>query len=84
MEIFAKRLKEVRKMRKLPQFELGRRIGFGYTYISNLETGHSAPDLDTLVKLARTLDISIRYLLGDTDEMEDYNQNKIDSVHKND
>lgn len=57
-------LKALRELRKLTQAELGKRAGMGAASVSHFETGQRAPSLDSLVKLADALDVSVDTLLG--------------------
>lgn len=67
MTILGNRIKELRNSKKISQAELGKRIGVGKTTISNYETGYSAPDNETLKKIADVLSTTTDYLLGRTD-----------------
>lgn len=66
-EVFIKRLKELRTNRRLTQKELADKIGMTNKNISAYESGYRQPEYETLVKLARALDCSIDYLLGNVD-----------------
>jgi transcriptional regulator with XRE-family HTH domain len=61
---FAANLKALRELRKLTQAELGNRAGMGAASVSHFETGQRAPSLDSLVKLADALDVTVDTLLG--------------------
>jgi transcriptional regulator with XRE-family HTH domain len=63
-EALASNLKALRDVRKLTQAELGIRAGMGAASISHFETGQRTPSLDSLVKLADALGISVDTLLG--------------------
>jgi len=70
MEILKIRLREVRESRGFSQSKLGHLAGCGQEKISFYETGKSRPQYQTLVNLANSLQVSMDYLLGRTDEME--------------
>jgi transcriptional regulator with XRE-family HTH domain len=57
-------LREIRESRGLTQAELGIRAGVGAASVSHFETGQRAPSLETLVKLADALGITVDTLLG--------------------
>jgi transcriptional regulator with XRE-family HTH domain len=57
-------LHALRMMRGLTQSDLGRRAGMGAASVSHFETGQRAPSLESLVKLADALDVSVDALLG--------------------
>jgi transcriptional regulator with XRE-family HTH domain len=51
----------------LTQKELGEKIGLSNKTISNYEKRDRQPDNETLLKLANFFDVSVSYLLGETD-----------------
>ena len=53
-----------RERRKLTQSELGARAGMAPAAISHFETGQRVPSIDSLVKLADALDVTVDLLLG--------------------
>ncbi len=57
-------LKSLRELRQLTQAELGRRAGMGSASVSHFETGQRAPSLESLVRLADALEVSVDVLLG--------------------
>ena len=57
-------LQALRELRKLTQAELGARAGIAAASISHFETGQRTPSLDSLVKLADALQMSVDALLG--------------------
>jgi len=63
-EAFSANLKALRELRKLTQSELGNRAGMGGASVSHFETGQRTPSLDSLVKLADALDVTVDTLLG--------------------
>lgn len=60
----AARIKELRRLKKMTQNELGDLLGVGKTTISNYETGYSAPDNTTLLKLAEFFNVTVDYLFA--------------------
>ena len=65
---FATRLKALRKERDLTQLDLEKAIGINYTNLSDYETG-KVTDISTSTarRIAKFFDVSIDYLLGDSD-----------------
>ena len=57
-------LRELRERRGFTQAELGARAEMGGASVSHFETGQRVPSLDSLVKLADALDVSVDTLLG--------------------
>lgn len=62
--LFSKRLKYLRKLRKLSQEELAKKISTTKSTISNYENEYSTPSNDVLKDLADKLDTTTDYLLG--------------------
>ncbi len=63
-ETFGKRIARLRKEQGLTQVELGEKIGLSQVLISDYERGRLQPNLDTIIKLARTLGLTTDELLG--------------------
>ncbi len=57
-------LRRIRELRKITQAEMGNRAGIAAASVSHFETGQRAPSLDTLVKLADALNVTVDALLG--------------------
>jgi transcriptional regulator with XRE-family HTH domain len=66
IESIPSRLKAVREQRGLTQTDLGHRAGIAAASISHFETGQRLPSLESLVRIADALDVSIDELLGRT------------------
>ncbi|WP_053983846.1 helix-turn-helix domain-containing protein [Niameybacter massiliensis] len=63
---FALRLKELRKENNITQLELSKKLGIVRTAITNYETGRTMPDPITLNALAKIFNVSLDYLMGET------------------
>lgn len=68
---FKDRLRELRHEHKVSQAELGVVMGRGWTYVSRLESGDISPVLSDLVKLRDLFEVSMAYLIGESDQRED-------------
>jgi len=66
--IIATRIKELRTEKKMTQVQLAEIVGCSQPMIVKWETGECEPTASAIVKLARALDCSCDYLLGETDE----------------
>ena len=66
--MFAKRLKELRKSKKMSQKELADILSVSPSTIGMYEQGRRKPDPDTLKLLANYFDVSIDYILGRLEE----------------
>lgn len=62
-----KRIAARRKELGLRQYQVCEMIDVNYKYLSNLETGRSAPSLELIMNLCRALDTTPDYLLTGTD-----------------
>ena len=61
------RLKELRKAHGISQLKLAMDLGLSQNSISRYETGAHEADYNTLILLANYFDVSIDYLLEQTD-----------------
>lgn len=68
MEIFNKRLKELRKSQNLSQKELAKALKTNNSSICDWECGRSQPDIQTLREVAKFFEVSADYLLGLEDD----------------
>lgn len=68
LELFAFRVKKLRKQRKLSQQELAEALGLTQTTISGIESGIRTTTIEKLILLAKFFDVSTDYLLGLKDE----------------
>ena len=65
--MLSKRLKSARKMRKMSQEDLAKKINTTKSIISNYENEYSSPSNEVLTRIADVLDVTTDYLLGRTD-----------------
>ncbi len=75
-----KRLIQLRKQQKITQDTLAKELGISRQAYSNYELGNREPDFDTLKKLANYFNVSIDYLVGNSDTPNDaaaYNDVKV-------
>ncbi len=68
LELFAFRVKKLRKEQKMNQQELGEALGLTQTTISAIESGNRTTTIEKLILLAKFFDVSTDYLLGLKDE----------------
>ena len=68
LEIFAQRVKEERKKRRMSQTELGEILGLTHKSISTIESGLRGTTIEKLILLAKFFNVSTDYLLGLKDE----------------
>ena len=57
-------LRQMREMRGFTQADLGNRAGIAPASVSHFETGQRVPSLDSLIKLADALQVSVDALVG--------------------
>lgn len=86
--MFSKRLKYIRKLRKLSQEELGKKINATKSTVSNYENEYSTPSNEVLKDLANVLHTTTDYLLGRTeninpsDKLDNEEQRKLATIEK--
>ena len=68
MNLFAKRLKELRKEKKLTQVQMAAVLEISGRNYQNYELGKYEPDVDGLIKIADYFGVSLDYLLGRSDK----------------
>jgi transcriptional regulator with XRE-family HTH domain len=69
VEIFAQRLRELREEKQITQKSLAEILGLSSrSTIANYEQNDREPDYETLIKIAKYFEVSIDYLLGQTDK----------------
>lgn len=76
--MFAKRLREIRIKRGITQEKIAEDLDYSRPTYTAYESGRRRPDNDTLVKIAKFLDVSVDYLLclTDIENPQDYEQIK--------
>lgn len=60
-------LRDLRMSKNLTQYELGKKLGFTKSAISNYENGNRIPDINVLVLYSRFFEVSIDYIVGNQD-----------------
>ena len=68
LELFAHRVKKLRRQKKLSQQDLGEVLGINQGAISAIESGRRTTTVEKLILLAKFFDVSTDYLLGLKDE----------------
>ena len=63
-----RRLRDLREDRDLTQKQVAQILGMSQTGYSKYETGENDIPTDILIKLSRLYDVSIDYLLGETND----------------
>ncbi len=58
------RIRDLREDQDLRQIDVARATGIDQKTLSNYETGKTAPDMYSLIKLADFFDVSLDYLVG--------------------
>ena len=67
INIFGKRLKELRKDNNLSMKQLSLKVGIADSCISRWENGQTIVNADQLIVFAKFFDVSVDYLVGLTD-----------------
>ena len=63
-KIFQERLAQIRRLKNWSQETLADKSGFKPSAISHFEGGRRTPSFKNLIKLAKTLNVSLDYLIG--------------------
>lgn len=72
---FQERLRTLRKEHNLTQKTLAEHLNYGYTAISNYESGKNKPSINDLKKIASFFNVSLDYLLCVNDIRNPYIEN---------
>ncbi len=68
---FDKRLGELRKTKNFSQGQLAEKAGIHANILGRYERGEAKPSIDIALKLAKTLEVSLDYLVGKDDMLMD-------------
>ena len=68
MEIFCKRIKELRIESGITQKTLAEKLNVTNSTVCDWEKGRSEPDLQTLTQIAAFFEVRVDYLLGLSDD----------------
>lgn len=80
---FGSRLLNIRKEQKISQSELAEKIGIHANVLGRYEREEASLSIDTVVKLADALGVSIDYIAGRTDVLLDQVMiDKLVTIHK--
>ena len=64
---FGKRLSQIRKEKKLSQGQLAKMVGIHANVLGRYERGEARPFVEMAAKLAKALEVSLDYLVGNSD-----------------
>ena len=68
---FSERLKDLRKQAGLTQVEVAEKLGISQPAYASWERGAKKPTPENLVKIAQILNVSVDYLVGNSEEKAD-------------
>ena len=68
---FSERLKTLRKEAGLTQVDVAEKLGISQPAYASWERGVKKPTQDNLVKIAQVLNVSVDYLVGNSEEKSD-------------
>ena len=68
---FSERLKDLRKQAGLTQVDVAEKLGISQPAYASWERGVKKPTQENLVKIAQTLNVSVDYLVGNSEEKND-------------
>ena len=73
---FSERLKTLRKQAQLTQVDVAEKLGISQPAYASWERGIKKPTQENLVKIAQILNVSVDYLVGNSD----YTEDKLDNI----
>ena len=73
---FSERLKTLRKQAQLTQVDIAEKLGISQPAYASWERGIKKPTQENLVKIAQILNVSVDYLVGNSD----YTEDKLDNI----
>ena len=68
---FSERLKDLRKQAGLTQVDVAEKLGISQPAYASWERGFKKPTQENLVKIAQILNVSVDYLVGNSEEKAD-------------
>ena len=68
---FSERLKKLRKQAQLTQVDVAEKLGISQPAYASWERGVKKPTQKNLVKIAQVLNVSVDYLVGNSEENSD-------------
>lgn len=68
---FSERLKDLRKQAELTQVDVAEKLGISQPAYASWERGVKKPTQENLVKIAQILNVSVDYLVGNSEERTD-------------
>ena len=68
---FSERLKSLRKQAGFTQVDVASKLGISQQAYASWERGSKKPTQDNLVKIAQILNVSVDYLVGNSEEKSD-------------
>ena len=68
---FSERLKDLRKQAGLTQVDVAEKLGISQPAYASWERGVKKPTQENLVKIAQILNVSVDYLVGNSEEKTD-------------
>lgn len=70
MDTFGKKLKQCREAKGFSQAKLAKEVSLHHSIIGRYEREEAKPTIDVVVRLAKILDTTVGYLLGETAEKD--------------
>lgn len=70
MSVFGKKLRECREAKNFSQSKLAKEVGVHQSIIGRYEREEAKPTIDVVINLAKALDTTVGYLLGENKNAE--------------
>lgn len=68
--VLGKKIRQLREQKNLTQMQLAETVEMSDSALSNIEIGKVVPQLNTLIAIAATLNVSLDYLINDNNEFD--------------
>lgn len=72
MVAFGKKLRECREAKGFSQSKLAKEVGLHHSIVGRYERDEAKPTIDVVLRIAKTLDTTVGYLLGETEEADTF------------
>ena len=77
------KIRQLRKLRELTQEQLGEKAGISYKFIGEVERGIVNPSLDSLIGIARALNVNVKELFpSESDLITEFSSEELQTIKR--
>lgn len=77
------KIRQLRKLRELTQEQLGEKAGISYKFIGEVERGTVNPSLDSLIGIARALNVGVKELFpSENDLVTEFSHEELQTIKR--